>query len=386
MNSAPSINSLKSNMKGLNRKRKGGMNYAIILAGGIGSRFWPLSTAGEPKQFLSLYSHAPMIEETIRRVKGLIKKENIYIATNKIYKRSMKKYVMAYGLSWKNILLEPEGKNTFAPIAVLSEKINRMDKDAVIAVLPCDHFIKERGIFLKLLYGAINIAAKGKIVTLGIPPDRPETGYGYIKIKSGSFSKRNGAFVAGLRPEQKVYSVDRFIEKPDFATAKKFLRDKRYYWNGGIFIFRSSVILSEIMRLLPSVYKIVGKINDNNNPGRLWHKMPSTSIDYAVMENTRKIVVLVSCCGWKDMGSLERVAEVTKKDKNGNIFKGNCVDIDTSDTIVWSPDKLVATVGLNNLIIVNTEDALLVCSRDRAQEVRKIAEILKRRGFKNKLG
>ncbi len=348
------------------------MNYAVILAGGVGSRFWPLSRSQEPKQFLNLYSRKSMIEETINRIEGLFKKENIYLATNKIYYQKIKKIALACGLRWKNILFEPEGKNTFAPIGILSSEINKIDPDAIITVLPCDHIISERKVFLKLLKEALDFASQGKIVALGIPPDRPETGYGYIRIFKREIQAK----------KVKGYMADKFIEKPSLETAKKLIKDKRYYWNGGIFIFKSSLILDEIMRFLPAAYKIITKINRKNNLKKLWHRLPALSIDYAIMEKTKKIMVLIADCGWKDLGSLETMSEILKKDRNGNIFRGNCIDIGSTNTFVWAEDKVVGTLGLNNMIIVETKDAVLVSPKDRAQEVKKIAQILERKDFK----
>ena len=204
------------------------MNYAIILAGGKGERFWPLSRETEPKQFLNVCSIRPLIEETIYRISPLIKKENIYIATGKIHNKKIKGCLKKLNIPTGNTLFEPEGKNTFAPIAVLSRNINDLDSDAVIAVLPSDHFIKDNDKFLRLLSKGIKIARNGYIVSLGIRPIKPETGYGYIKAKS----KKNG-----------FYSIEEFIEKPDLARAKRFIRDNRYYWNGGIFIFSPQVML-----------------------------------------------------------------------------------------------------------------------------------------------
>ncbi|MDD2688673.1 MAG: sugar phosphate nucleotidyltransferase [Candidatus Omnitrophica bacterium] len=350
------------------------MNYVIILAGGVGSRFWPLSSSSEPKQFLNLYSGRSMIEETIDRIGGLFKKENIYIATNKLYSQKIRKVALSNGLQKKNILFEPQGRNTFAPIGILSDKINRIDPDAIITVLPCDHIISERKVFLKLLKQAQDYARQGEIVTLGIPPDRPETGYGYIRIKS---------FKKEIRSKEiKGYRGDKFVEKPSLEAAKKLIKDKRYYWNAGIFIFKSSVMMYEIMHFLPQAHKIIESINSKNNLKKLWHKLPAVSIDYAIMEKTKRIIVLIADCGWKDLGSLQAMSEILKKDRNGNIFMGNCVDIGSTNTFVWSENKVVGTLGLKNMIVIETRDAVLICPKVRAQEVKKLVQLLGRRSFK----
>ncbi len=346
------------------------MNYAIILAGGTGTRFWPLSRELEPKQFLNVCSSKPMIEEAIDRISPLIRKENIYIATSRIYNQKIRKCLKRLNISSSNILFEPESKNTFAPIAVLSKNINNLDSDAVIVVLPSDHFIKYQNRFLKLLSRGIEIARSGYIVSLGIPPKRPETGYGYIKTKSKI---------------KNFYLIEKFIEKPNLIQAKKFIRDKRYYWNGGIFIFRPQVMLEEIKKFAPRVYKITIQIKNKKDFNRLWHRLPSISVDYAIMEKTKRIALLPADCGWMDLGSWEAIGEIAKKDKNGNIFQGKSIDIGSKDTLVWSGKRLVTTLGLDNIIIVDTEDALLVCRKDRSQDVKKAVRLLKQKNFKGEV-
>ncbi len=350
------------------------MNYAIILAGGTGTRFWPLSRELEPKQFLSVCSSKPMIEEAIDRISGLIKKENIYIATSKVYHKKIKECLKKLNIPSSNILFEPESKNTFAPIAILSKNINNLDSDAVILVLPSDHFIKYENRFLRLLSKGIEIARSGHIVSLGIPPKRPETGYGYIKIKPSPISHQPSA-----------YEIDRFIEKPDLRRARRFIRDKRYYWNGGIFIFRPQVMLEEIKKFIPGVYEIVMQIKNKKDLSRLWHRLPFISIDYAIMEKTKRMALLPADCGWIDLGSWEAIGEIVKKDKDGNVFRGKSIDIGSKNTLVWSDKRIVTTLGLNNIIIVDTEDALLVCHQDRSQDVKRIVGLLKQKRFKGQI-
>lgn len=343
------------------------MNYAIILAGGKGERFWPLSRETEPKQFLNVCSIRPLIEETIYRISPLIKKDNIYIATGKIHNKKIKGCLRKINIPSGNILFEPNGKNTFAPIAVLSSDINDLDPEAVIAVFPSDHFIKDNDKFCRLLSKGIKIARNGYIVSLGIPPKSPETGYGYMKAKS----KIKG-----------FYSIEKFIEKPDLARAKSFIRDKRYYWNGGIFIFKPQVILGEIKKFMPYVYKILMQMKNKEGFSRLWHKLPSISIDYAIMEKTGKMALLPADCGWTDLGSWEAVGEIAKKDKYGNVFRGKHIDIGSKNTLVWSDKRLIATLGLDNAIIVDTQDALLVCRKDMSQDVKKIVQLLKQKNYR----
>ena len=346
------------------------MNYAIILAGGTGTRFWPLSRELEPKQFLNVCSTKSMLEETIDRITPLIKKENIYIATSRIHNQKIKKCLKKLNIPSSNILLEPQSKNTFAPIAVLSKSINDLDSDAVIVVLPSDHFIKHNDRFSKLLSKGIEIARCGYIVSFGIPPSRPETGYGYIKTES-----RVNDF----------YLIEKFIEKPNLIRAKKFIRDKRYYWNSGIFIFKPQVILEETKKFIPGIYNTVMHFKNKKYFSRLWHKLPSISIDYAIMEKTKRMALLPADCGWIDLGSWEAIGEIAKKDKNGNIFRGKFIDIGSKNTLVWSDKRLITTLGLNNIIIVDTKDALLVCRKDMSQDVKKAVGLLKKKNFKGQV-
>ena len=342
------------------------MNYAIILAGGIGSRFWPLSRESQPKQFLGFFSHKPMLEQTILRVSRLIGKKNIYIATNKAYCNKITEFSKKLGISLQNILFEPESKNTLAPIGALTHKIYDKDKEAIILVLPSDHYIKNESRFIKILTQAISVAKKGLIVTLGIAPDKPETGYGYIKINSK---------IKNL----KAFQVERFIEKPALAKAKRFMKDKSYFWNSGMFVFRADIMLQEIKKFSPHNYGMINKIRDHKSLNKLWERFSSFSIDYAIMEKTHKMALVTADFGWSDLGSWQAIECLFKKDKNGNIFKGNCVDIGSKNILTWSSGRLLATIGLNNIIVVETKDALLVCAKEKAQEIKSIVGILKQR-------
>jgi mannose-1-phosphate guanylyltransferase/mannose-6-phosphate isomerase len=337
--------------------------YAIILSGGSGTRFWPLSRVTLPKQLLNICSDNPLAADTVLRILPIVKRENIYVATGKIHGKAVQKCLRRFKIPSSNFLLEPEGKNTLAPIAVLAERIYSRDPDAVIAVLPSDHFIRDLAAFRRLLKRGVAIARKGFIVTLGIIPDRPETGYGYIKA----------------RPQKPArYSpVEKFIEKPALDKAKKFCRDKRFFWNSGTFIFRADTVRREIKHYSPGVYRIVTGMRNGGRFDSLWRSLPFISFDYAVMEKTRKAVVLPAQYGWTDVGNWDALSQVMKPDRNANILKGRSLDLGSRSTIVWSEKRLVATVGLNNIIVVDTPDAVLVCSRDKAQDVKQVVQLLK---------
>jgi len=304
------------------------------------------------------------MEEALARISPLIKKENIYIGSSSMHSEKIKACLKKPKIPLKNVLFEPEGKNTLGPIALLSKRILSADPEAVITVLPCDHFVKDKARFLKLIKKGIGIAQQGYIVTLGVPPSRPETGYGYIKIKS-----RHRDFC----------TVDKFIEKPDLRRAKVFLKDTRYYWNAGIFIFRADIMLGEVSRYARATYKIINQIKGSKSFNKLWRKLPFISIDYAVMEHSRKIALLSADYGWTDLGSWQSLGEIIKKDNHGNIFKGNCIDMGSRNTLAWSEHKLVATLGLENVFVINTEDALLVCRSDKAQEVKELVGLLRQK-------
>lgn len=311
-----------------------------------------------------------MIEDTINRIRPLVPRDNIYIATNKIYHKNIKGCLKRLDVPARNIFFEPESRNTLAPIGVLSKAIHQKDRDSVILVMPSDHYIKNEDKFLKTLAKAIDVAKKGHIVTIGITPDSPETGYGYIKIKSKG---------------KDFYSIGRFIEKPDIARARKFVRDRRFFWNGGIFIFRADTMLEEIKRYSLADFRIISLVRDRTSLEKLWPRFTSISIDYAIMEKTKRMALIPADFGWMDLGSWRAIEYFSKKDKSGNIFKGNCIDIGSRNTLAWSSNRLLATLGLDNIIIVDTKDALLVCSKDKTQDVKKIVHILKQKNLKEQI-
>lgn len=353
------------------------MTYAIILAGGVGSRFWPLSTQLEPKQFLSFCSDKSLLEESISRIGNLVGRKNIYIATNKNYRVKVKDCIRKFRLPAKNFLFEPESKNTLAPIGVLSYAIFNKDKEAIVMVLPSDHLIKKKHKFPEILKTSIEVAKDGYIVAVGILPKRPETGYGYIKIKSKISATKNGGsakIFGGKNQKSKFYQVERFIEKPILTEAKKFVEEKRYYWNAGIFIFKVKTMLEEIKKLQPKIYKILMQIKNKQDLNRYWTRLPSLSIDYAIMEKTNKLALVPADFDWIDIGNWNSIEQIFKKDKNGNISKGKHIDLGSRDITVYAKEKKVVTLGLNNLVIVDSKDGLLVCSKNKTQEIKQIVK------------
>lgn len=343
------------------------MNHVIILAGGEGSRFWPLSSAALPKQFLSVGSDKTMFDVTLGRMRAVAEPKHTYIATNKAYQRRVRRSMRAFRVPQTNILLEPQRKNTLGPIGYLSCRISKQDPDAVCIVIPSDHVIKRAPLFLKLLRQGVNAARQGSIVTLGIVPTGPETGYGYIKAGAGSRITGKG-----------LYRIARFTEKPSLARARKFLAEGKYYWNSGIFIFRADVMLKEIRKYAAGAYAVLQRMQEHT-VRKLWRSLPDISIDYAVMEKTARGVLLPAACGWTDLGSWSSLAEVMQKNKQGTAVQGNCLDLESSNSLVWSECGLVATLGLKDVVVVHTKNAVLVCSKEKVQDVKRLVQQLKQK-------
>jgi len=340
------------------------MIHAVILGGGEGRRFWPLSSKRSPKQFLSISSDQPMIIETLRRIKGLVNRERIHIATNRIYRKKAIKCLKHEGLRQRNFLFEPVAKNTFAPIALLTREIYRKDKQAIVIVLPSDHYIKNVKRFNSILKKAITPAEQGYIVTLGITPGGAKTGYGYLKTSRGS--------------EGRYSLVERFIEKPKPRVAKRLMRTKGIYWNAGIFIFRAGVFLEQAEVLMPKSFRLIKKIDGEKNLRRIWPSLQSISVDYAIMEKSKKLCLVPADCGWSDIGSWGALMELHKKDKLGNVLKGRCLNLGSKNTFVWAQRRPIAVVGLKNIVVVDTKNGILVAAKDKCQDVKKIVERLKK--------
>ena len=349
------------------------MITALIMAGGEGTRFWPLSRKDNPKQFLKLNDdQKTMLQETVERIKALVPIEQVFIATNEAYQEAIKKQLD--GIPSENIIVEPMKRNTAACIGLSSVVIENKYPGSTMIVLPADHLIKDENKFVDILSKAVMTAATGKnLVTLGIKPTHPETGYGYIHY---------GDHLHTIDGEQ-VFEVQNFTEKPDLDTAKNFLKDGNYLWNSGMFIWQLDSILYNIEKHLPKMYGSLLKIK--NALGTDLEKkviedefkqMESVSIDYGIMEKADDIFVIPGSFGWDDLGSWPALERVKKVDDDGNVVVGKHYGIDTTNSIIHSPNKVVTTIGLNDVVIVDTEDAILICDKKRAQEVKEIRNIL----------
>lgn len=354
-------------MKGRSTLKK----TALIMAGGRGERFWPKSRKNLPKQFLSLTDDGKtMIQLTVERILPLVKMEDIYISTNRDYKELVRQQLPE--IPEENILCEPVGRNTAPCIGLGAVHMRKKYEDAVMYVLPSDHLIKYTSIFLSTLTDAGEVAEQGEnLVTLGITPDCPETGYGYIKFLPNQMLGR-------------AFEVDRFVEKPDLETAKEYVASEQYLWNSGMFIWKVSTILKKLETYLPETYEGLNRIADAIGTEeeelvleKEFSAFQSESIDYGIMEKAKNIYILSGSFGWDDVGSWLAVGRIKKSNEFGNVINGNAVTVDTKNCIIQGGKKLIATVGIEDIIVVDTEDALLICEKDSAGNIKKVLENLK---------
>lgn len=347
--------------------------YGVIMAGGGGTRFWPLSRREEPKQLLNLSGKDLMINETIDRIAGVADKKDIFIVTNEAQMPKMEKAVEGR-VARDHILAEPAARNTAACIGYAAMEILKKYGDGIMCVFPSDHFVKNQEEFTRILGLAVEAAEReDKLITLGITPTFPSTGYGYIRFD------RSAPGVAK--------QVLEFKEKPDEETAKRYLASGEYSWNSGMFVWKASTILEKFKELLPEIYACLEKIGDAMNTAEearviaeIYPTIPSISIDYGILEKSSDVLVISAEFGWNDVGSWDNLGVLYEEDENGNVLAGNQINIDTKNCISYSGKRLIATVGVENLIIVETEDAVLVCDKSRAQDVKRIVDQLKAEG------
>jgi len=345
------------------------MNYAVILAGGVGSRFWPFSRELEPKQFMKIIGQASLLQATIQRLKGVVEARRVYIITNNIYFYEVKAQVAKFGIPDINIILEPQGKNTAPAVGLCAKLISKIDKDAVLLVLPSDHYIKNIKNFRKTIKKAIVCAKDNFLVTIGIKPSAPSTGYGYI---------RADARCSVLGSRWLAYRVEKFLEKPSLNNAKKYFKDKKFFWNSGMFVWKASLFLDEVRKYLPKLYANLQLINSVNDISRIWPRIDAISVDYGIMERSRRIALIPADFYWTDLGSWGALAEIFPKDKKGNITNSDTLNFDSQGVCVFSKgNRLVSTIGIKDTVIADTPDALLVCDRNRTQEVKHLVERLK---------
>lgn len=350
-------------------------NTAVIMAGGRGERFWPKSRNDMPKQFLSLFGDGKtMLQLTVERLKDLVNIEDVFIVTNQAYVSIVKNQLPL--LPIENILAEPVAKNTAPAIGLAAAVIQKKYGDSIMMVLPSDHLIKQPLLFRDALKTSINVAMENSnLVTIGITPSYPETGYGYIQFGQTNFHEKYN----------NVYLVEKFVEKPSLDKAKEYLASGSYLWNSGMFVWKTSSILSNFKTFLEETYNGLIKIanayqTDDFDEVLLeeFIKLKSVSVDYGIMEVASDIYTIPSSFGWDDVGSWLALERLVKTDNDGNAIQGNVVAIDSKNMIVVGGNKLIATVGLDDIIIVNTDDVTLVCSKNEAQNVKSVIEALKK--------
>ncbi|MCL4297639.1 MAG: mannose-1-phosphate guanylyltransferase [Anaerolineae bacterium] len=351
--------------------------FALILAGGAGTRLWPRSRAALPKQLLALTGGETMMQATVKRVLPLLPLEHIFVATNREYGPLIREQLP--GLPAANIVEEPSAKNTAPCIGLAAAHMHRLDPETVMASLHADHFIADEEGFRQALLAAAEVAREGYLVTLGITPDKPETGYGYI---------RRGEAL-GRYNHHPVYQVSQFLEKPDLATAERFLASGEYYWNSGIFIWQLSTLLDSFREYMPEFYEQLGQMEQAVAAGQvidtIWQQIRPESIDVGIMEKAAKVAVVPVSIGWNDVGSWAAIHEINtvagKADAHGNVALGaEHLAINTRGTLVQGNGRLIATIGLEDMVIVDSGDALLVCAKDKVQDIKKVVEWLKAQG------
>ncbi len=347
----------------------------IILAGGSGKRFWPVSRKARPKQFLPIVSEKTMIEETVDRLSSQIALKNIYTIADP-EKTEMIKSILP-DLPQKNLLIEPAGRNTAPSLILATAWIHLQNPKAVLAALPADHLIKDSTHFLRKLEAAAAAASSGDyLITFGVPPTSPATGYGYIRFSAD-------------RPvrslDEPFYAVQEFKEKPDLKQAKTFLKQGNYFWNSGMFLWQADVFAQKLGRFSPEMFSYWTQIqealktNDEARIASLFEDMPSISIDYALMEKAEGVLMARGDFGWSDVGAWSSLTDIWPHDKAGNVLRGDNIIQDSQDCLVYNPEKLTALIGVKDIIVVNTGDVLLIAHRNQDQKVKDIVGDLEKK-------
>lgn len=332
--------------------------YALIMAGGVGSRFWPLSRPDRPKQFLKFFGERSLIQMTSDRLDGLVPPQRRFVVTNTRYVDETRSQLPE--IPPENVLAESVGRNTAPCIAFGANTIARLDPSAVMIVLPADHLIQDVSAYHTVMQTAAEAASRrGVLVTMGIEPTYPATGFGYIEFG-----------VVG--PEDSVHPVTSFTEKPDEATARQFVDSGRYLWNSGMFCWRVDTILTELERSLPEVARL---FDGSLEPDEAFERSPSISIDYGIMERAERVMVVPCSIGWNDVGDWRAAHKLSEKDERGNATRGRVDLVDASGCLAYSTGRRIVLVGTEDLVVVDAGDAILVCRREDAQRVKEAANL-----------
>jgi mannose-1-phosphate guanylyltransferase len=348
--------------------------FALILAGGSGTRFWPLSRQARPKQLLRLFGSESLLGQAADRIQGLIPPERTYVFTSAVIREAVQRELPH--IPGAQIVAEPASRNTAPAIGLAAHEIARRDPEGVMVVLPSDHLIARRGAFRQTLARGCQLAAQpGRSIVIGIKPTRPETGYGYIRL--GTQESHTGGIG--------IFRVVEFTEKPPAAVARRYFRSGKYLWNGGMFIWKAATLIENFDRYRPAMAAAIrriaerGGIRSPKTLKRLYPRLENISVDYALMERIRDVYAVASEIGWSDVGSWAAAYELVRKDEQGNVRPPSGYLLDCRENMIISEKKFTAAVGVTNLVIVETGDALLVCSKERSQDVGKIVRELERR-------
>jgi len=363
--------------------------HAVVLAGGRGTRFWPRSRTRTPKQLLNIVGEETMIQQTVARLSPLFPPSRVWVVTNDEQSAEVRRQLR--GINARHVLAEPVGRNTAAAIGLAAVHLLRSaSADALMAVLPADHVIALDERYRRIVRAALEVAARpgpGPLVCLGIVPTRPDTGFGYIEFakESSRRTKAGAEQVAG----EPVLAVKRFTEKPPLPTARRYMAAGRYLWNAGMFFWRVSTFLALLERLLPKTHTALMRLADtigtpryNAALRRIYPKLESISVDYAILEPASRdrrrspVFVVPAEIGWSDIGSWAAVYELLAAKNGENVAAGRVLALEAAGNFLWSPNKLIAAVGVSDLVVVDTHDALLICPRDRAQDVGRIVKEL----------
>lgn len=352
--------------------------YGLIMAGGGGTRFWPLSRKRVPKQLLNLDGKEIMLNETIDRLKKTVSQEDIFIVTNRDQVELTKQVTEGRVLE-NHILAEPSARNTAACIGYGAIEIIKKYGDGIMCILASDHYIKDEETFTEVLKKAIaTVEETDGLVTIGIKPTFPSTGYGYIK----------NAAIQG----KEYKSVLEFVEKPDLERAKEYIQDGNYAWNSGMFVWKASTILKYFERLLPDIYEklmlimeAMGTSSEYDILQAIYDTIPKISVDYGIMERADSVYMLEGDFGWNDIGSFDALTAIYESDENGNVLRSDAIMVNAKNNIVLGDNKVIALVGVADLVVVDTKDALLVCNKDKAQDVKEVVSILEREQRKHLL-
>lgn len=347
------------------------MEYAVVMAGGAGTRLWPSARREFPKQLQRLIFEQPLIAETCRRLAQIYAWERILVVTGERYASAIAEILPE--LPAENIIGEPVGRNTAAAIALAAFRIAGQDAEGIFGVFPADHVVLKPQALFGAVQFANSLARQHRVVDIGVPPNQPETGYGYIEL-GREIASGNGL---------DAYDVKRFVEKPDLAHAQQYVQAGTHIWNSGMFVWRVGEYLAALQQNLPQTHAQLGPAvasGDREQLIRAYDRIPDISVDYAIMEKVSDVVAVPVDFGWRDIGDWNALYEMMEHDADGNAVTGPYVTLDTSGSLFLAPRKLVAAIGVDDLVVVDTEDVLLVMRREQAQDVKKILDQLKERG------